>query len=252
MPDFFPGFEQRQIETTGARINLVTGGGGPALLLLHGYPQTHVMWRKVAPRLAQDFTVVVPDLRGYGDSSKPPAGENFINYSKRALALDQVEAMAALGHDRFAVAGHDRGARVTHRLLRDHPDKITRGATLDIVPTLYRFETIDQKAATGSWHWFEYLRCFRHPETIRAACDEYRAGASIDLVHDRADLSQKVRVPMLVLWGTHSGQGSGYDLLKVWRDHASDVRGHGIDSGHFIPEEQPDQVYAALKDFFSV
>jgi haloacetate dehalogenase len=109
MPDFFPGFEQRQIETTGATINLVTGGGGPALLLLHGYPQTHVMWRKVAPRLAQDFTVVVPDLRGYGDSSKPPAGENFVNYSKRALALDQVEVMAALGHDRFAVAGHDRG-----------------------------------------------------------------------------------------------------------------------------------------------
>ena len=154
MPDFFPGFEQRQIETTGATINLVTGGGGPALLLLHGYPQTHVMWRKVAPRLAQDFTVVVPDLRGYGDSSKPPAGENFINYSKRALAVDQVEVMAALGHDPFAVAGHDRGARVTHRLLRDHPEKITRGATLDIVPTLYRFETIDQKAATGSWHWF--------------------------------------------------------------------------------------------------
>ena len=156
-----------------------------------------------------------------------------------------------------------------------------------------RFETIDQKAATGSWHWFfliqgrglpeqmiggdpefflrhmfgtllhdeaaiepaawtEYLRCFRHPETIRATCDEYRAGASIDLVHDRADLSQKVRVPMLVLWGTHSGQGSGYDLLRVWRDHASDVRGHGIDCGHFIPEEQPDQVCAALKDFFSV
>jgi haloacetate dehalogenase len=156
MPDFFPSFEQRQIETTGATIKLVTGGGGPALLLLHGYPQTHVMWRKVAPRLAQDFTVVVPDLR-----------------------------------------------------------------------------------------------CFRHPETIRATCDEYRAGASIDLVHDRADLSHKVRVAMLVLWGTDSGQGSGYDVLRVWRDHAGDVRGHGIDSGHFIPEEQPDQVYAALKDFFS-
>jgi haloacetate dehalogenase len=293
MSDFFPGFEQRQIGTSGATINLVTGGSGPPLLLLHGYPQTHVMWRKVALRLAQDFTVVVPDLRGYGDSSKPPAGENFINYSKRALALDQVEVMAALGHGRFAVAGHDRGARVTHRLLRDHPDKVTRGATLDIVPTLYRFETIDQKAATGSWHWFfliqgrglpehmigsdpefflrhmfgtllhdedtigpavwnEYLRCFRNPETIRATCDEYRAGASIDLVHDRADLAQKVRVPMLVLWGMRSGQGSGYDVLKVWRDHADDVRGLGIDSGHFIPEEQPGGVYAALKEFFSV
>jgi haloacetate dehalogenase len=292
MPDFFPAFERRRIETSGASINLVTGGSGPPLLLLHGYPQTHVMWRKVAPRLARDFTVVVPDLRGYGDSSKPPAGGDFAAYSKRVLALDQVETMAALGFDRFAVAGHDRGARVTHRLLRDHPDKITRAASLDIVPTLYRFETIDQKAATGSWHWFfliqgrglperligndpefflrhmfgtllrdqgaiepaawaEYLRCFENPETIRATCDEYRAGAAIDLIHDRADLAQKVTAPMLVLWGTHSGQGSGYDLLKVWRDHADDVRGHGIDSGHFIPEEKPDEVYAALKEFFS-
>jgi haloacetate dehalogenase len=292
MPDFFPGFQQRRVETSGATINLVTGGSGPPLLLLHGYPQTHVMWRKVAPRLAQDFTVVVPDLRGYGDSSKPAAGDDFTRYSKRALALDQVETMAALGFDKFAVAGHDRGARVTHRLLRDHGEKITRAATLDIVPTLYRFETIDQKAATGSWHWFfliqgrglpehligkdpefflrhmfgtllrdqgaieeaawaEYLRCFANPETIRATCDEYRAGASIDLVHDRADLAQKVKVPMLVLWGTLSGQGSGYDLLKVWHDHAEDVRGHGIESGHFIPEEKPDEVYAALKGFFS-
>jgi haloacetate dehalogenase len=292
MPDFFPAFERRRIETSGASINLVTGGSGPPLLLLHGYPQTHVMWRKVAPRLARDFTVVVPDLRGYGDSSKPPAGGDFAAYSKRALALDQVETMAALGFDRFAVAGHDRGARVTHRLLRDHPDKITRAASLDIVPTLYRFETIDQKAATGSWHWFfliqgrglperligndpefflrhmfgtllrdqgaiepaawaEYLRCFENPETIRATCDEYRAGAAIDLIHDRADLAQKVTAPMLVLWGMHSGQGSGYDLLKVWRQHADDVRGHGIDSGHFIPEEKPDEVYAALKEFFS-
>jgi haloacetate dehalogenase len=208
------------------------------------------------------------------------------------MQCENTQSPEPLGHDRFAVAGHDRGARVTHRLLRDHPDKVTLGATLDIVPTLYRFETIDQKAATGSWHWFfliqgrglpehmigcdpdfflrhmfgtllhdgdaiepaawnEYLRCFRNPETIRATCYEYRAGASIDLVHDRADLAQKVRVPMLVLWGMRSGQGSGYDVLKVWRDHAEDVRGLGIDSGHFIPEEQPDRVYAALKEFFS-
>lgn len=292
MPDFFPGFTRHRIDTAGASINLVTGGSGPPLLLLHGYPQTHVMWRKVAPRLAADFTVVVPDLRGYGDSSKPPADADFAAYSKRALAQDQVEVMKALGHDRFAVAGHDRGARVTHRLVRDHPDKITRAALLDIVPTLYRFETIDQKAATGSFHWFfliqgrglperligsesefflrhmfgtllrdqgaiepaafaEYLRCFQAPETIRATCDEYRAGASIDLAHDRADLAQKVKLPLLILWGQHSGQGSGYDLLKVWRDHAENVRGHGIDSGHFIPEEKPDEVCAALREFFA-
>jgi haloacetate dehalogenase len=291
MTDFFPGFERRRIATSGAEINLVTGGSGPPLLLLHGYPQTHVMWRKVAPRLAQDFTLVIPDLRGYGDSSKPPSTPNHAVYSKRALAQDQVETMRALGFERFRVAGHDRGARVTHRLLRDHPLQIERAALLDIVPTLYRFETIDQKAATGSFHWFfliqpspfperliaaecglflrkmlglsgtpgahepevfaEYLRCFSNPETIRATCDEYRAGASIDLEHDRADRGKKLQMPLFVLWGQRSGQGSGYDLLSVWREHAKNVSGHAINSGHFIPEEKPDDVYSALRGFFA-
>jgi haloacetate dehalogenase len=291
MAEFFPGFEQRRITTSGAEINLVTGGSGSPLLLLHGYPQTHVMWRKIAPRLAQDFTVVIPDLRGYGDSSKPPSTPDHAAYSKRALALDQVETMAALGFERFRVAGHDRGARVTHRLLRDHPERIERAALLDIVPTLYRFETIDQKAATGSFHWFfliqpapfpermigasvelflrkmlglsgtpgahepevfaQYLRCFNNPETIRATCDEYRAGASIDLDHDRADRGRKLAMSLLVLWGERSGQGSGYDMLAVWREHAEDVRGHAIASGHFIPEEAPDEAYRALREFFA-
>jgi haloacetate dehalogenase len=291
MADFFPGFENRRIRTSGAEINLVTGGSGPPLLLLHGYPQTHVLWRKVAPRLAQDFTLVIPDLRGYGDSSKPPAGPDHAAYSKRALAQDQVETMAALGHERFRVAGHDRGARVTHRLLRDHPGHIERAALLDIVPTLYRFETIDQKAATGSYHWFfliqpapfperligaeaeyylrhslgldrnpaalepevfaEYLRSFANPETIRATCDEYRAGAGIDLAHDRADRERKIAMPILVLWGERSGQGSGYDMLAVWREHADNVKGEAIPSGHFLPEEAPDQTYRALRAFFA-
>src|ERR1700736_3313494 len=204
MTDFFSGFEHRRIATSGADINLVTGGSGPPLLLLHGYPQTHLMWRKLAARFAAEFTVVVPDLRGYGDSSKPPAGADNAGYSKRALAPDQVETMKALGFERFAVAGHDRGARVAHRLARDHSERIERLALLDIVPTLYRFETIDQKAATASYHWSfliqpgglperligaepefflrhslrdpavfepeafaEYLRCFKNPETIR-------------------------------------------------------------------------------------
>jgi haloacetate dehalogenase len=291
MPDFFPGFERRRVTTSGAEINIVTGGSGPPLLLLHGYPQTHAMWRKIAPRLAEQFTLVIPDLRGYGDSSKPPAGPDFTAYSKRALAQDQVETMAALGFDRFCVAGHDRGARVTHRLLRDHPERIERAALLDIVPTLYRFETIDQKSATGSFHWFfliqphpfperliaaecelflqkmlglsgtpdahepeayaEYLRCFRNPDTIRATCDEYRAGASIDLDHDRADRGRKLQMPLLILWGKRSGQGGGYDMLAVWREHATDVRGQAIDSGHFIPEEKPDETCRALRDFFA-
>jgi haloacetate dehalogenase len=292
MTDFFPGFEDRRIETSGASINLVAGGSGPPLLLLHGYPQTHLMWRKLAPRLAAEFTVVAPDLRGYGDSSKPPAGPDNANYSKRSLAQDQVETMAALGFERFAVAGHDRGARVAHRLARDHPGRIERVALLDIVPTLYRFETIDQKAATSSWHWFfliqpsgfperligaegefflrhqlgallrepaklepeafaEYLRCFKNPETIRATCDEYRAGASIDLVHDRADRGHRLTMPLLMLWGERSSQGSGYDVLSVWRDHAENVTGHAINSGHFLPEEAPEDTYRALRNFFT-
>jgi haloacetate dehalogenase len=292
MTNFFPGFEDRRIETSGASINLVTGGSGPPLLLLHGYPQTHLMWRNLAPRLAAEFTVVVPDLRGYGDSSKPPAGPDSSNYSKRALAQDQVETMAVLGFERFAVAGHDRGARVAHRLARDHPERIDRLALLDIVPTLYRFETIDQKAATSSWHWFfliqpsgfperligaeaefflrhqlgallrepaklepeafaEYLRCFKNPETIRATCDEYRAGATIDLVHDRANQGHRLTMPLLMLWGERSSQGSGYDVLSVWRDHAENVTGHAINSGHFLPEEAPEDTYRALRDFFT-
>jgi haloacetate dehalogenase len=290
MADFFPGFERRRLATSGAEINLVTGGKGPPLLLLHGYPQTHLLWRKIAPRLAEDFTLVIPDLRGYGDSSKPPGGPDQIAYSKRALAQDQAETMSALGFDRFMVAGHDRGARVAHRLVRDHAERIERVALLDIVPTLYRFETIDDKAARGSFHWFfliqsgglperligaeaefflrhmlglarhpdrlepeafaDYLRCFANPETIRATCDEYRAGASIDLEHDRADRAKKITMPLLVLWGKTSGQGSGYDMLSVWHEHANDVRGQAIDSGHFLPEDAPDPTYAALRDFF--
>jgi haloacetate dehalogenase len=290
MTDFFPGFEQRRIATSGAEINLVTGGRGPPLLLLHGYPQTHLLWRKIAPRLAEEFTLVIPDLRGYGDSSKPPAGAEQIAYSKRALAQDQAETMGALGFERFMVAGHDRGARVAHRLVRDHAERIDRVALLDIVPTLYRFETIDDKAARGSFHWFfliqpgglperligaeaefflrhmlglarspdrlepevfaDYLRCFSNPATIRATCDEYRAGAGIDLEHDRADRAKKITMPLLVLWGKTSGQGSGYDMLSVWHDHANDVRGHAVDSGHFLPEDAPDPTCAALRRFF--
>jgi haloacetate dehalogenase len=287
----FEGFTKRTIDTSGARINLVQAGNGPPLLLLHGYPQTHVMWRKVAPQLAQHFTVIATDLRGYGDSSKPADGDNHFGYSKRAMAQDQVEVMAALGFERFMVAGHDRGARVTHRLALDHADKVTRAAVLDIVPTLTVFDTVDQRVATAYFHWFfliqpddfpermigndpdyyltsrltrwgsdggafedeavkEYLRCFRDPASIHATCEDYRAGASIDLKFDREDLSKKVTCPLLVLWGGRGLVAKAYDVLAVWGERARDVRGKALDCGHFIPEELPQETFNAFRDFF--
>src|SRR3984957_5366286 len=216
--DFFPGFKHRTAKTSGATINFVTAGSGPPLLLLHGYPQTHIEWRDVAPQLAKSFTVVAADLRGYGDSSKPAGGENHLNYSKRAMAQDQVEVMASLGFQKFAIVGHDRGGRVAHRMALDHADRVTKLAILDIVPTYKVLHSVTNELATANFHWWfliqksplpeimignsveaylksrfeklmpnaitpeayaEYLRCFREPATIHAACEDYRAGASI-------------------------------------------------------------------------
>jgi len=162
----FEGFTQMRIDTAGARINLRHGGSGPPLLLLHGNPLTHVMWHKIAPRLAEHFTVVASDLRGYGDSSKPDGGEDHIGYSFRAMAQDQVEVMAALGFPRFFAAGHDRGARVLHRMCLDHPAKVTRAAVLDIVPQHYLYSHINKQWATFSWHWFFNIQPFDMPERM--------------------------------------------------------------------------------------
>src|SRR5271170_3119424 len=213
MTDFFPGFERRRIATSGADINLVTGGSGPPLLLLHGYPQTHLMWRKLAPRLASEFTLVIPDLRGYGDSAKPPAGPDNANYAKRALAQDQVETIdqktaTASYHWFFLI----QPGGLPERLIGAEPEFFLRHSLRD--PAVFEPEV-----------FAEYLRCFRNPETIRATCDEYRAGASIDLVHDRADRGRKLTMPLLVLWGRRSSQGSAYDVLTVWREHAETISG---------------------------
>ncbi|MFN8482023.1 MAG: alpha/beta hydrolase [Anaerolineae bacterium] len=169
----FEGFERRQVATSGASIALVIGGAGPPLLLLHGYPQTHVIWHKIAPALAEDFTVVAPDLRGYGDSSKPAGGDNHVNYAKRTMALDQVETMAALGFGTFAVVGHDRGGRVGHRLALDHPQRVTRLAVLDIAPTHFMYSTTDKEFATAYYHWFFLIQPFDFPERLIGADPAY-------------------------------------------------------------------------------
>ncbi len=169
----FDGFVQSRIRTSGTEINLRKGGQGPPLLLLHGSPQTHVMWHKIVARLAERFTVVAPDLRGYGDSGKPPGGDNHEAYSKRAMAQDQVEVMAALGFERFAVVGHDRGARVTHRLALDHAERVTKAAVLDIAPTLTMYERTDMAFATAYYHWFFLIQPFDLPERLIGADPDY-------------------------------------------------------------------------------
>jgi haloacetate dehalogenase len=284
----FEDFTLAFVDTGEATLRVRHGGSGPPLLLLHGHPQTHVMWHKVAPRLAGEFTVVAPDLRGYGESSKPPTTEDHEPYSKRAMARDAVALMRHFGFDRFDVAGHDRGGRVAYRLALDHPERVRRVATLDIIPTGEHFRRTDMKFALGYWHWFflaqphpfpenviganpeaffsgrpnranvhdpealdDYLRCYRNPQTIHAACEDYRAAATYDFALDEADRGKKkLAAPLLALWAARGALPAWYDVLAVWRDWADEVRGHAIDAGHFIPEEAPDATYDALRGFF--
>jgi haloacetate dehalogenase len=287
----FPGFKKRKVRTRGATINLVHGGEGPALLLLHGYPETHAMWHKVAPALARDYTVVCPDLRGYGASSKPKGLPDHSNYSKRAMAKDMAEVMTALGHSRFHVVGHDRGARVGHRLARDHGSRVRSYTALDVVPTLKMYSNVSKGFATAYYHWFfliqkaplpenllknqvphyiigrigrgpggirqfdrralnEYVKAFRDPKCIHATCEDYRAAATIDLVHDKKDKT-KLGMPVLALWGKRGVIEQYFDPLRDWREVAKDVRGRALDCGHFLPEEKPDDVLRELRRFLA-
>jgi haloacetate dehalogenase len=219
----------------------VRGGAGPAVLLLHGYPQTHAMWHRVAPDLAEHFTVVCPDLRGYGDSAKPPGGHDHLEYSKRAMAMDQVAVMSALGFERFAVVGHDRGARVAFRMALDHPERVSRLA--------YLAWTLDEWCGTAGalteQAVTEYRRCF-DDATIHATCEDYRAGASIDLLHDDSDADAVLRCPALVLW-SKTGIDDAFDVPGIWRERAPDLRGRAFDCGHFLAEERPDETTADLE-----
>ena len=272
-------FKAFKVKTSGPEINGVIGGQGPPVLLLHGYPQSHVSWSLVAPELARTYTVVATDLRGYGDSSKPPGGRDHAEYSKRAMAQDQVEVMHHFGFDRFAAVGHDRGGRVVHRLALDHADKVTRASVLDIIPTSHFYQHLTQESATAYYHWFfllqrnaekiienslelfvgrgsspaskEYLRTFSIPGTVHAACEDYRAGATIDMQHDREDKGKKVTCPLLVLWARDAPMGRLFDVPATWRERAGDVvpQSKALPGGHNLPEGSPKEVTAELQAF---
>ncbi|MGE5866362.1 MAG: alpha/beta fold hydrolase [Rhizobacter sp.] len=296
MAGWFDGFEAGVHAVNGQRIFARVGGrvDGPPLLLLHGFPQTHAIWHRVAQRLADRHRLVMPDLRGYGDSSKPEGGPDHAEYSKRAMAQDMVALMQSLGHPRFALCGHDRGGRVAHRLALDHPDAVQALALVDIAPTLDMYEATDMAFARAYYHWFhliqpeplpermiggdplgylhwklggwgagglahvepqalaDFERCFADPAAIHATCEDYRASAGIDLVHDRASRAagEKIACEVLLLWGERGVVHRLFDPMALWQAQCSAaVRGEALPAGHFIPEEVPDRVADALAAF---
>src|SRR6185312_7862150 len=290
MRDFFPGFTAHRIRTRETDIHCVVGGSGAPVLLLHGYPQTHVMWHRVAPALARHYTVVCADLRGYGDSGKPPSDDTHAAYSKRAMANDMVELMRALGHPTFRLAGHDRGGRVAHRLCLDHPDAVAQLAVIDISPTRTMYAHTDRAFATAYYHWFFLIQPFDLPERLVGADPVYYlhrklGGWGTGLVHfDRDALAeyercfrnpetihascedyraaasidlehdatvQKVACPMLVLWGERGVVNRLFDPIAAWRAVADDVGGRSLPCGHYLAEEVPDETLRELIAFFA-
>lgn len=287
----FTHFEQKKIKTSEAEINTVIGGKGFPILLLHGYPQNYYMWHKIAPKLASNFTVVATDLRGYGDSSKSTINDhNHSNYSKRALAQDQIEVMEKLGYQEFFLVGHDRGGRVAHRLALDYPQKVKKMALLDIAPTLIMYSSTDKTFATIYYHWFFLIQPYPLPETLiknssqfflehclkswskkfsaftKDALEEYqRCFCQWDTIHSTCedyrasatiDLEHdalnhnKIDCPLLVLWGENGFVGKKYDVIDSWAKCANQVSGKAINCGHFLPEEAPEETYLSLYNFF--
>ena len=286
----FDGFEAGEAEVNGQRIAYKTGGTGPAVLLLHGFPQTHAMWHAIAPRLASDFTVVVADLRGYGASSKPGGAAQ---YSFRHMAADQVALMRALGHARFHMVGHDRGGRTGHRMALDHPDAVRSLTVMDIVPTHHLLTNLTAEVAQAYYHWFylaqpepfpedfiskdpdkyyescllgwgggdlaafdpaalaAYRQSWRHPETIRAMCDDYRAALSADVVLDAEDLPRKIACPALVLYGADGAMAKHYDVPATWSARLTDMQAQAVPGGHFFPDTHPEPTYTALHRFLT-
>jgi haloacetate dehalogenase len=294
----FAGFAARDVPTPRGAIRALVGGSGPPVLLLHGYPQSSLMWRGVAPLLAATHTVVAADLPGYGASFRPAAASDHAPHGKRAMAADLVAAMAALGHERFSVAGHDRGGRVAYRMALDHPDRVDHVTVIDVVPTGEVWARADAGFARAYWHWAflalpaplperliggdpqaffdlhvraglglgaaagrypgEVLAAYREilddPGTVAAMCEDYRAGATIDVEHDDADRAAQHRIacPLQVLWSAHGALPRFYgDVLAVWRPWAPDVRGTAIDASHFLAEDEPEGTAAELLGFLA-
>lgn len=293
LADLFPGFSTHWIDTDAGRFFVRAHGAGPPLLLLHGYPQTHVEWHRIAPKLAERFSVVLMDLRGYGWSSAPRSEKGAL-YAKRLMAEDAIAVMEQLGHIRFSLVGHDRGARVGYRLALDHPERLEKLALIDIIPTAARWQALNAQEALKAYHWTflaqpepmpetliagaapfyvdftlaswtaakdlsafdpkalaHYRAALNEPTRIHAACEDYRAGATLDRADDEADQAagRKISAPLLVLWGGRGLGGGDAATLDVWRQWAENVQGRPIAGGHFLPEENPEATLAALLAF---
>jgi len=287
----FEGFVHRRVEIDGGCLSCVVGGRGPAVLLLHGFPQCLAMWARVAPLLSADFTLVCSDLRGYGDSFKPLGAPDHANYSFRAMAADQLALMRELGFPRFDVVGHDRGGRTAHRMALDHPEAVRTLTVIDIVPTYTMFMRVDRELARAYWHWYflqqpapfperligadpdffyetclvgwgaarlrdfdaqmlaEYRRCWRDPAMIHGSCCDYRAAATVDLVHDAADWQVKVRCPSLAVWGEGGLMHRLFDFRQEWSGRCVDLQSVCLPGGHFLVDQHPDAIAAVLRGF---
>ena len=296
MTNLFPETHEQRFALDGVEIFARVGGSGPPLLLIHGFPQTHAMWHRVAPTLMRNFTCVMPDLHGYGLSSCPANDAQNFAYSKRAMARDLIAVMARLGHQRFGVVGHDRGARVAYRMALDHAEAVSCLSVLDILPTHAMWHNFTVKLAMKTYHWLflaqpnplpemlieqapvgyldytlaswtqtkdlsafdavalaEYRLHYAIPEHIHATCNDYRAGATCDLADDEVDFNQGRRItcPTLALWGTAGIPSETGGPLETWRQWCVNVEGHGIESGHFIAEENPQAMLAHLLPFLA-
>ena len=284
-------FKKHRLVSKDCDIFFVENGKGTPVVLLHGFPQTHAMWANVAPLLSNYYHVICPDLRGYGQSGKPLGYEN---YTFRNMANDVIAILKSRNIKKVHIIGHDRGARIGHRLALNYPDKVKKIMLLDIIPTIEHFERTNKEFAMGYYHWFwlaqrypipesvinkapeewffahtsrekkkkdffapralaDYLECVKNPETIRSICEDYRAAASIDLKDDDISRKQnlKIKMPTLVLWGKKGKIEQWYDPLTIWQKYCDqEVRGYGVNTGHYLAEENPDEIITSINNFF--